>query len=123
MTFPTYTPGNWYWIVGGSSSQVYSSAVNNFVPVSDAAYSAWLAVGNTPTKIDTIQNLADVLDAAGKSLPPSTQISDAQRQKLFDAVPRAVQLWAFDIDNRVRALEGQPARTPNQFRSYVKNLF
>jgi hypothetical protein len=46
-----FIPTNWYWVLNGSTTQVYSSAGNTYVPVTDPTYSAWLAVGNKPTNI------------------------------------------------------------------------
>lgn len=117
-----YNPHDWYWVVAGSATQVYSSATDNFVAVADATYQAWLARGNLPTKIDTAGNLADVLSLAGVALPPGTQPSDALKNNRFDNIPRAVQVWAFAIENRVRVLEGQPTRSPAQFKAYVTGL-
>lgn len=118
----TFDSANWYWIVAGSATQVYSSAVDNYVPVADATYQAWLAAGNKPTKIDTAQSLADVLAAAGQALPPATSPSDNQKESWFADVPTAVRVWAFDAENRIRVLEGQPTRTAAQFKNYVKGL-
>ena len=58
-----YDPADWYWIVGGSTTQVYSSkpAVRDYVPVADPAYVAWLADGTLPTNIDTEASLGEVL--------------------------------------------------------------
>ena len=58
-----YNPRNWYWAVGGSTTQVYSSAGTAYVPIADATYEAWLAAGGMPTIIDTEANLAGVFDA------------------------------------------------------------
>jgi hypothetical protein len=55
-----YTPANWYWVVGGSTTQVWSSARAAYVPLSDATYTAWLARGFSPTKIDSEASLAGV---------------------------------------------------------------
>ncbi len=117
-----YTPNNWYWIVADSITQVYSSAVDDYVPVADAAYQAWLAAGNKATKIDTAQNLADVLVAVGEPPPPATSVSDAQKETWFSDLPQAVRVWAFNAENRIRVLEGQPTRTANQFKTFVKSL-
>jgi hypothetical protein len=46
-----YNETHWYWIVDGSTTQVWSSASFGYVAISDTAYQAWLASGNTPTKI------------------------------------------------------------------------
>jgi hypothetical protein len=35
---------DWYWIVGGSTTQVYSSLRNAYVPITDAAYVSWLGI-------------------------------------------------------------------------------
>ncbi len=119
-----YTPSNWYWKVGDKSpsTQVYSSAADDYVLLTDPTYVAWLVSGGKPTPIDTEQNLADVLILAGQPPPPLTGTSDATKSALFDAVPQAVKVWSFAIENRVRVLEGQPTRTAAQFKTYVKSL-
>ncbi len=61
----SYNPQNWYWVVAGSTTQVYSSARTEYVSVSDATYEAWLAAGNQPTKIDTDANLQAVIYQSG----------------------------------------------------------
>lgn len=120
----SYDPANWYWLVGDKApgTQVYSSAADAYVPLNNATYVSWLASGGTPTNIDTEQNLADVLAAAGQPLPPGAGTSDVQKNALFADIPQAVQVWAFAVDNRVRVLEGQAQRTVAQFKSYVKSL-
>jgi hypothetical protein len=65
MTSPIYTPANWYWIVAGSTTQVWSSAATAYVAVTDATYQAWLAAGNVPTPIDSEASLAQVLALRG----------------------------------------------------------
>ncbi len=122
MVGQPYNPANWYWVVAGSTTQVYSSASDSFVLVTDPTYQAWLTKGGKPTKVDSLQTLSDVLSAAGQPLPPGGGASDSQKEALFADVPQAVKVWALDIDNRVRVLEGQPTRTANQFKTYVKGL-
>ena len=117
-----YDPFNWYWIIAGSTTQVYSSGAVAFVAPTNATYTAWLARGNQASKIASQQDLVDLLYAAGVPVPAGAVASDALKDKTFDAVPHAVQVWSFDIDNRVRVLEGQPTRTAAQFRAYVKSL-
>lgn len=55
-----YNVTNWYWSVAGSVTQVYSSAGAQYVPVTDATYSAWLAAGNRATRIINETELQDV---------------------------------------------------------------
>lgn len=120
---PVFRASNWYWIVAGSTSQVYTSSANSFVASTNAVYQTWIAANNKATRIDTLQNLADVLVQAGLPFPPGvTASSDELKSSLFDNIPRAVQVWAFAVDNRVRALEGSSARTPAQFKAYVIGL-
>lgn len=96
-----YDPLNWYWIVGGDETQVFSSKTNAFVPVDDASYIAW---DNTPTSIDTLANLKQVLTDAGASpylivTPARARIVLSQAGKLaaVEAVvaqaPEAVQIY------------------------------
>ena len=72
-----YTPANWYWIIAGDDRQVYSSARASTVATGDKAYKAWLAQGNAPTRIASMDELKDVLIAAGVINVPQT-ISDRQ---------------------------------------------
>jgi hypothetical protein len=56
-----YNPNNWYWIVAGSTTEVWASARTQYVPLTDATYTAWLAAGNLPTRILNAAELVDVL--------------------------------------------------------------
>lgn len=58
---------DWYWIVGGSTTQVYSSLRNVYVPTSDADYQAWLAVNSGAPNI---ASEADIWYYVGDLLPP-----------------------------------------------------
>lgn len=60
QTIGKYNVLNWYWFVGGDTTQVYSSLQAQYVPSSDATYMAW-AVYNTTTNILSTQELLDVL--------------------------------------------------------------
>jgi hypothetical protein len=57
----TFDPANWYWIVAGSTSRVFSSATGAYVALSDATYQSWLAEGGTPTRIASEDELVDML--------------------------------------------------------------
>ena len=59
-----YTPSNWYWVVAGSTTEVFASARSAYVSSSDATYLAWIAAGNRATNIDTEANLIGVLAEA-----------------------------------------------------------
>lgn len=123
LTIPKpYTPQDWYWIVAGSTTQVYSSAAVAYVAVSNPTYQTWLASGNSPTKIAVEQDLFDVLAGSGAALPAGGITSDVLKSSRFDGVPQAVRSWAFDIENRFRVSQGQATLTPSQFKTYVKSL-
>jgi hypothetical protein len=57
-----------YWIIGGSTTDVYSSATNTMVPVGDATYVAWTA-SNAASPIASEAELVPVVQAYGSRLP------------------------------------------------------
>lgn len=63
---------NWYWIVAGDETQVWSSRSARVIDVSDAEYLAWLKAGGEPTKIDTIDSLGETLYAQYPAGAPQT---------------------------------------------------
>ena len=60
-----YSPDNWYWIVAGDESRVWSSKASAYVPADDATYQAWREAGGIPSRIASEQELADVLRPYG----------------------------------------------------------
>jgi hypothetical protein len=61
-----FDSSNWYWAVDGSTTHVYSSKSNTYVPVADAAYVAWLASENIAVPI---QLEADIWPYVSNKLP------------------------------------------------------
>jgi len=117
-----FDPKNNYWVVGGSATQVYSSAVGDYVQISNPTYVAWLAAGNQPTRIASEAELGEVLDPY--SLRPVhagvlDAYKDSQAKNLTIATIAKV---AFNHENRIRALEGQSPYTANQFKTAIKAL-
>lgn len=117
-----YNPENWYWIVGGSATQVYSSAAGNYVPVADPTYVAWKEDGTVPTPILNEAELGEVL-APYNIRPVAAQVLDAyqdtQSRKLtLDVVAKVL----FNLVNEVRVLKGQSQINATQFRAYLKGL-
>ncbi len=126
---PHYTPSNWYWIVAGSTTQVYSSAVGNFVAITDPTFLAWLASGHAPTNIDTEANLGQVL--AGQLLRPvPANVLDGYKDSLAaNIVTQVIFKILFNHENRLRACEralalngSPPDLTANQAKAAVKAL-
>lgn len=65
-----FNPSDWYWAVGGSTTQVYSSARNIYVPVSDEAYVAWVAAhGGNAVPISAEAEIWPYVSAPPRSLP------------------------------------------------------
>lgn len=116
-----YEPSNWYWAVNGSTTQVFSSASGNFVPVADTAYQAWQAKDNQPTKIASEAELGEVL-ADVRIRPAAANVLDGFKerhaQKLTIEVVAKILLF---LVNEVRALKGQQPVTAAQFKAFVKD--
>ena len=117
-----YTPSNWYWVVAGSTTQVYSSAASDYVPVADATYVAWLAAGNRPSTIASETELGEVL-ARYDLTPVSIGILDSYQDKVADEIPTRLLLKVlFNLSNRVRVLEGDVELTKAQFKLALKAM-
>jgi len=117
-----YTPSKWYWIVAGSTTQVYSSATGNYVPVANAGYIAWLVAGNLPTRIASEAELGEVLAQYGL-VPIPAAILDTYKGALADRLQtKLLAKLLFNHENRIRALEGLGSITAAQFRNALKNM-
>ena len=123
-TIPTipYNPANWYWTVGGSTTQVFSSAIGDYVGVTDPTFLAWIESGGVATLIDSEASLGETL-APHQVRPVATNVldgyKDSQANKLTVEVIAKV---LFKIVNDVRTLEGKPIITANQFKTFLKGL-
>jgi hypothetical protein len=118
----TYDPTNWYWIVAGSTTSVFSSATGNYVPASNAAYQAWIGAGNSPTSIVSEAELGDVL-APYQIRPVAAGVLDAYKDS--QATKLTIEIVAkvlFNHENRIRALEAKAPVTAGQFKSALKDL-
>jgi hypothetical protein len=96
---------NWYWNVANSATQVYSSAAGDYVPLADASYQAWLALGNSPTAIASEAALGALLpDWVPRPIPAG--ILDGFKIARATGVVNAVQFKVlFNHENRLRAIE------------------
>jgi hypothetical protein len=115
---------DWYWIVAGSTAQVYSSKLRNYVQAADATYQAWLAAGGIPTKIDTEASLGEVfVPYSLRPIPPGVlQGYDDAIVKELDTmkIMKAFSLTMLDEINLLRAEHSLAARTPAQLRAAVR---
>jgi hypothetical protein len=95
---------NHYWIVGGSTTEVYSSATNTMVPVADVDYAAWVAAGNTAPAVSDNDDLATVLRAYGSQLP-AWLLTSTVVQPTPDTYSKE-QLVAYTAEARRKKMEG-----------------
>jgi len=106
-----YDPFNWYWVVAGSTTDVYSTnEVNDFVPVADPDYVAWKASGGIPTQIGTEFDLGVVLGAYYPQLRPiPAGVLDGYIDKVaVVAITDEQFAILFNHENRIRSQEGLP---------------
>lgn len=128
-----YNPRDHYWIVGGSTTQVYSSAAGDFVSVNDPAFIAWKAKGpRKPTMIDTEENLGDVL-APYQLRPTPVNVLEGYKTHWSEEMAKIFQMLLatqnMDMENRIRALERAtgivtpppPALTNQQIKQFIKS--
>lgn len=59
-----YDITNWYWLIGGDETQVWSSYYAGFVPLDSDSYEAWREAGNSPTLIGSLAELKEDVFAA-----------------------------------------------------------
>lgn len=120
-----YDPTKWFWRVGGDQTKVYSSALGDYVPSTDATFQAWTADGSAPSNIDTEANLGGVLAPyyPTTTRPAPAGILDAYQQNQADDVfQHKLVKFMFMLLNRVQVLEGKQPFTVAQARAYVKGL-
>lgn len=119
-----YFPINHYWIVAGSTTQVYSSANAGYRPITNPAYVAWLAFGNKPTPIASENELWDVLAAQFPGGLPAGDSNAQDRKKviLIDKFGDDILTVLYEVDKRLRVLEAKPTITLAQFKTGLKAL-
>lgn len=64
-----YVATDWYWLVAGDETRVWSSGRGTYVPADDLDYAAWREAGRAATRIATEQDLTDVLAVYGMRGP------------------------------------------------------
>ncbi|MET3995051.1 hypothetical protein ABID65_006717 [Bradyrhizobium sp. S3.9.2] len=78
----TYDLFDWYWIVAGDASRVFSSKLHDYVLPSDPAYVDWAADGSAPIEIDTEHSLGAVMAASGLLRPIPAGVLDGYTDML-----------------------------------------
>lgn len=102
-----YTAENWYWIVAGDATKVFSSASGDYVLVADVTYQNWLSMGGVPTRIESEVSLGDVLGDADVR-PAQATVLDSFRVSQATKIVRSVEFKIlFNHENRLRTIERQ----------------
>jgi hypothetical protein len=97
------TFNNHYWIIAGSTTDVYSSATNTLVPVDDQTYVDWSA-NNAPSPIISEAELADVVRPY--NLIPAWMFNAASFIQPTPTTYTKAQLAAYAADARYRRASG-----------------
>ena len=117
-----FNPSDWYWIVGGDGTRVFSSARGDYFAASDATYAAWAADGTVPTSIGSEAELGDVL-APYSIRPTAANVLDGYQDSQSKSLNiQTVAKVMFFLTNQVRSLQGQTALSAAQFRALIKGL-
>lgn len=117
-----YDPRNWYWIVAGDETKVYSSAAGDYVQAANANYQTWLASGNTPTRIASEDELGEVLDPYALR-PNAAGVLDKYLNKQAGRLTLEIAAKVLlSHENRLRALEGKQALNAAGFKTAIKAL-
>ncbi len=111
---------NWYWIVAGDESKLYSSATGDYVLPADPTYIAWRAApDNRPTRILNEAELGAVL-AAARLRPIAAGVLDGYLDQQVNALDLVQFRILFNLENRTRVLESRPQVTPAQYRAGIR---
>lgn len=123
-----YNVKDWYWIVGGSTTQVFSTFAKAYVPVSNARFVAWVTDRHRPTKIPTEAELFAVLaEQAPECLPDNAAGIRARQDNLIgklttEKVGIVLATVLFNHEKRLLVLEKKPTVTKAQFIAALKAL-
>jgi hypothetical protein len=120
-------PFDHYWIIGGSTAEVYSSAKNVMLPASDPDYVEWAAM-RIASRIGTVEELAEVLQTR-QALPDWMFNADSFIQPSEDTYSKE-QLKAYSDDKRwqkeqggITATAGFPIRTNDRAQAKITGLY
>jgi hypothetical protein len=118
----TYNPLDWYWIVGGDLTKVYSSAAGDYVPVDAPAYVTFKDLGGVATPIASAAELGQVLSPYSLR-PVEASVLDGYQEAQSNGLVIQVNFKVlFNILKRLAVLEGKAAPTAAQARALVKSL-
>lgn len=65
-----YDPRNWFWVIGGDDSRVWSGAAAGYIEPDAPGYVAWGESGNVATHIASVAELVEVLASYAATVHP-----------------------------------------------------
>lgn len=116
-----FDPSDWYWIVNNDETQVFSSALGDFVSSTNSVYQAWIADGTIPTRIDSHDSLGQVL-AKHEIKPKHATVLDKYIDTQLNFLDKVQLKILFHTENRLRVLEGKQSITMGQYLAAIKSL-
>lgn len=114
-----YNPVDCYWVVAGSTTQVWSSKRFSYVPLTDATYVAWLAAGNKPSRIGSTEELLEVMQQ--QVLPVIQETGVAIQSTGTPALNATYGISPQDEINLV-SLQAAVAASPSPFPGYYRDV-
>lgn len=117
-----------YWFVSGDQTELYSTAIADYVPADDPRYLSWLRRGNTPSSIGSEQDLWDYLNGRVLAGSPTgaTSTDAAKDARIAGQINENTEILfqvAFDHENRIRVLESRATlATYEDFYTYLKTI-
>ncbi len=106
-----------YWQIGTDTTQFWSTAQKAYVVPGNAGLLAWLAKGNMPLPALTEAALNQTLADLGLGDLAPSNVTDQIRG--LDPILFKI---AFNHENRIRTLAGQPTVTAAQFKTALRAL-
>lgn len=117
-----YLPTDWYWIVAGDTTKVFSSSRADYVPATDTTYTAWTADGTIPTQIDSEANLGSVLATVLMRPIPAGILDGYKTAQANEIASGPAFKPVFYLMQQVAALNGDPHPTVDEAISYTKSV-
>lgn len=118
-----FDPTDWYWQIGDDLTRFFSSKTGGYVQPDDPALLAWLANDHRVSQIASETELWDILaERYPDGLPNVPEARNKGADFEWNSLPRGAKKLLFSHENRIRALEGKPALTLQQFIAAYRQM-
>lgn len=99
ITAKPYNPKDWFWIVGGDETQVYSSRSKAYVLVAGETFTQFIGTGGVATRIRNEVELQDVLLKQAPSAALARQFTIGEVREALEFIDKATVDAAFGAAN------------------------